>query len=132
MIENFLFKIENLFWTKVVDSFVFWFNLDSMTSERDPPQKIPLTCASTINQIVTRFNWFCKQKHTHQEELFWRRSFCDVIEYHYTSRIKILNESTTLLIHYIFKTSNHCCKVAHFIWPKIRILNFTFESVTKF
>ena len=65
---------------KVVDSFVFWFDFDSMTSQRDPPQKIPLTHVSTTNQIVARFSWFCKQKHSCQVELFWRWPFCDVIE----------------------------------------------------
>ena len=39
---------------KVVDFFVFLFDLDSMTSQRDPPRKISLTPASTTNQIVSK------------------------------------------------------------------------------
>ena len=38
--------------SKVVDLFLFLFDLDSMTSQRGPPQKNPLTRASTTNQKI--------------------------------------------------------------------------------
>ena len=76
-----------------IDSFVFWFDLDSMTTQRDPPQKISMTRASATNQIEAWFSWFCKQKHAFQVELFRWRSFWDVIV---SKSNQNTNESMTL------------------------------------
>ena len=53
-VETFL---ESVVHPKFVDSFVFWFDLDSMTSQRDPNRKTSLTRASTTKQIVAHIQY---------------------------------------------------------------------------